>query len=175
MAGWSDAAYGDQSSLRKYRLGYLVGLTPRNFCGPRHIWQRASKSRRNQVTGSPGGGGYTFGEMLGRMSMLREFHGHFADLFLGTVGLEECGSPSTRLGEDRMIAEKLLVHLSPAIQEASELEELGNLYRFPGRGNPADGMTQLHSGILPLVRLIESGARNPGFARPPKGVAFGGT
>ena len=37
LAGWPDAAFGDQSSLGKCRLGYVIGLTASTLSGPCHI------------------------------------------------------------------------------------------------------------------------------------------
>ena len=38
-AGFSDAAYRDQSSLGKYRLGYVIGHTSSTLSAPCHIIQ----------------------------------------------------------------------------------------------------------------------------------------
>ena len=37
LVGWSDEAYGDQSTMGKCRLGYVIGLMPSTLRGPRHI------------------------------------------------------------------------------------------------------------------------------------------
>ena len=83
LVGWADAAYGAQSSLGECRLGYVIGLTSSNSCGPRHLIQWTPRFARKLVESSLGGEVYAFGEMLDHMSMLREFYGHFADAFSG--------------------------------------------------------------------------------------------
>ena len=37
LAGWSDAAYGDQATAGKRRLGNVIGLTSSVLRGPCHI------------------------------------------------------------------------------------------------------------------------------------------
>ena len=43
-----------------------------------------------------------------------------------------------------------------------------HVFWIPGKENPADGLTKMHSEILPLLRLLESGTYNPGMLRPLK-------
>ena len=105
-AGWSDAAYGDQSSLKKRRLRNVIGLMSPNLCGPCHIIHWASKFRRKLVRSSLGGEVYAFSEMLDHMSMLREFYGHFVGLYPGIAGLEDCDCLATHSKRKKMIAEK---------------------------------------------------------------------
>ena len=59
-----------------------------------------------------------------------------------------------------------------AIQQDSEIQELGNAYWILGRGNPADGLTKLRGDLLPLLRPMEPGSYNPGNLRLLQGVAF---
>ena len=89
LAGWSDAAYEDQSSMGKCRLGYVIGLMSPNLRGPCHIIHWTSKFTRKLVVSSLGGQVYALSEMLDHVSMLREFYGHLADLYPGMVGLED--------------------------------------------------------------------------------------
>ena len=49
---------------------------------------------------------------------------------------------------------------------------LGNVFLIPRRENPADGLTKLHSEILPRLRLMGSGTYNPAYLRPLKGATF---
>ena len=42
---------------------------------------------------------------------------------------------------------------------------LGNVYWLPGLENPAIGLTETRSDMDPLLRLLESGAYNPGALR----------
>ena len=110
---------------------------------------------------SLGGEAYAFSEMLGHMSMLREFYGSFADWYPGMVGLEDCESLLTRLKKNILVrhlfTESFLVRHFLAIQQTIEIQELDNVYWIPGKGNPADGLTKLQSETLPLLRLMEAG------------------
>ena len=55
LAGWSDAACGDQSSLGKCHLGYVIGLMSPTLRGPCHFIQWASKFTRKSAKSSLGG------------------------------------------------------------------------------------------------------------------------
>ena len=110
--------------------------------------------------------------MLDHMSMLREFYGHFTGLYPGLAGLEDCESLFTHLKKSKMITEKFLARHFLSIQQALEQKELDNAYWIPGKENPADGLAKLRSEILPLLRLLESGAYNPGILRPLKGISL---
>ena len=171
LAGWSDAAYGNTTRMGKCRLGYIIGVTSSNFCGPCHIIQRAPKFARKLVKSSLGREVYAFSEMLDLMSMLRGFYGHFAGSNPGLIGLEDCESPFAHL-KSKTITEKFLVRHFLPIQQALEAKELNNVSWIPGKGNPADGLAKLRSEILPLLRLLESGAYNPGMLRPLKGISL---
>ena len=172
LVGWSDAAYGDTSCLGRSRLGYIIGIISSNLCGPCHIIQWTSRFTRKTVKSSLGGEIYAFSEMLDHMSMPREFYGHFAGLFPGLVGLEDCESLFTHLKKCKMIAEKFLVRHFLSNRQAIEEQELGDVYWIPGKENPADGLTKLRSEPAPLLRLLESGSYNPGMLRPLKEVTF---
>ena len=111
---------------------------------------------------SRGGEVYAFSGMLGHMSMLREFCGHFSDLFPGMVGFEDCESPFARLRNNEVGAERFLVRRFCATQQPFELKELDNAYWIPGFENPADGLTKLKGDLAPLSRLLESGSYKPG-------------
>ena len=54
------------------------------------------------------------------------------------------------------------------------MQVLDNVYRIPGLGNPADGLANTQNDIVPLLRLLESGVRNPGILRPFKSIASNG-
>ena len=86
--------------------------------------------------------------------------------------MEDCESLFTHLKKNKLITEKFLVRHFLAIQQAIEPQELDTVFWAPGKENPADGLTKLHSEILPLLRLMEAGTHNPGCFRPFKGVAF---
>ena len=82
LAGWSNAALWDQSSLGKCRRGYVIGLMSSALSGPCHISHWASEFARIMVTSSLGGEVFAFSEMLRHMPMLREFYGHYSNLSL---------------------------------------------------------------------------------------------
>ena len=169
--GRSDAAHWYKSSLGERRLGYFIGLISPNLCGPCRVIHWTSRFARTLVKSSLGGEVFAFSEMLDHASMLREFSGHFVGPFPGLVGLGDCESLSAR--QKQMIAEKFSVRHLVAIRQAIEVQSVGNVYWIPGKGNPAEGLTKLHSEIFPLLRLMESGTDNPGVSRPLKGAVFG--
>ena len=109
LAGWSDAAYGDQSTSGKRRLGYVIALISSTLRGQCRIIQWASKFTRKLAEGSLGGEVYAFSEMSDHMSMLREFDKHFLDMSPGKVGFEDCESLFTQLANKKTIAEEFLV------------------------------------------------------------------
>ena len=128
-----------------------------NLCGPCHLIQWTSQFTRKLVKSSLGGEAYAFSELLDHMSILRGFYGYFTDVFSGMVGLEDCESLFADLKKKKLITEKFPDRHFLAIQQAIEIQELDNVYWIPGRENPADGLTKLRSGMLPLLRLMESG------------------
>ena len=109
--------------------------------------------------------------------MLREFFGHLLDCrcflnFPGMAGLENCGALLTHLKSKRGVAEKCPVRHFVIAQQAFELKQSGDVYRLPGVGNPADGLTKIKSGLVSLLCLLESWSYNPGTLRPLRGAAF---
>ena len=104
--------------------------------------------------------------------MLCGIYGNLTDLYPGMVGLEDCESLSARLKKTKVIPEKSSSRHFLATQQAIEIQELDNAYWIPGRENPADALTELKSALLPILRLAESGTRNPGYLRPLQGLAF---
>ena len=119
----------------------VSGVMSSNLCGPCHIIQWASKFARKLVKSSLGGEVYAFSEMLGHMSMLREFYGIFAGSKPGMIGLEDCESLFTHLKKSKSITEKFLVRHFMSIQQALEEKELNTVFWIPGKENPADGLT----------------------------------
>ena len=98
LAGWSDAAYGDQSALGECPLGYVIGLMSSALRAPHHIIQRTPKYTRKLVGSSLRVGEvHAFSETVDHMSMFRGFYVHFMDLSPGVVGFEDCERPFTPL------------------------------------------------------------------------------
>ena len=116
-----------------------------------------SKFTRGLAKSSLGGDVCAFSEMLDHMSMLREFFGHFKNLYSGMAGLEDCESLFTHL-KKKLIAAKFLERHVSVTQQAIEIQELGDVYWAPEREIRADGLTELHSGIPPLLRFTKSGS-----------------
>ena len=77
LAGWSDAAYVDQSTGRMCRLRYVTGLMSSTSTGPCHISQWTSEITRKMVKSSPGGEVYALSVMVDHMLLLRDFFGPF--------------------------------------------------------------------------------------------------
>ena len=88
------------------------------------------------------------------------------------VGLKDCESVATRLKTKRMVAEKYMVRRFFSIQQALEGGELENAFWIPGTENSADGLAEVRSDMVPLLRLFEPGGFRPGQLRPLKGVAW---
>ena len=84
----------------------------------------------------------------------------------------DCESLFTHLKKGKMIAEKFLAKHFLPIQQTLEEKGLDTAYWIPGKENPADGLTKLRSEIPPLLRLLESGAYNPGILRSLKGISL---
>ena len=73
LAGWSDAAYWDQSAEGGCRLGYVIGLMSSTLKGPRRISPWVSKFSREVAKCSPGSGVYALSEMVDHMLLLEDF------------------------------------------------------------------------------------------------------
>ena len=91
------------------------------------------------------------------------------------VGREDCNSLFTHFKNKKVAADKFLVRHFLAIQQATELRELDNVYCVPGPGNPADGLTKTNSDLAPRLRRLESGSYNPGPLRTLLGAPFRGS
>ena len=88
------------------------------------------------------------------------------------AGFEDCGSLFTHLKKERVITGRFPVRRFLAVQQATELKDLDNVYWLSGLGNSADGLTMIKSDLVPLLRLLESGSLNPSTLRPLRGVVF---
>ena len=167
VAGWSDAAYGGQSTLGKCRLRYVIGLMSSTLRGPCHIIQWASKFARKLVEGSLGGDVYALREMLDHTSMLREFYALFSDMSPGMMGFGDCEILLTHLKTKKIFAARHFL----AIQQAIEFGEFDSVHWLPGQGNPVDGLAETKTDLIPLLRLLEAGSQNPGVSRALRNVA----
>ena len=79
------------------------------------------------------------------------------------AGLEDSGSLFTYLTKSKSIM---------SIQQSLEEQKLNNVFWIPGKETPADGLTKMHSEILSVLRLLESGTYNPGMLRPLKRISL---
>ena len=170
--GWPDAAYGDQTEEGKCRSGYVIGLMSSTLKGPRHISQRTPKFARKMVKSSLGGEVYGLSELVDHMLLSKDFYGPFARLDPGVVGLEDCGSLFTLHKTKKRIADKYLVRHFSRIQQALETGDLEKAYCLKGTENPADSLTEVRSGMVPLLRLFGSGGFCLGHFRTLKHVAW---
>ena len=168
LAGWSDAAYGDLSQNGKCRLGYLIGIMSSSLTGPCHVLQWTSKFTRKPVKSSLGGEAYAFSEMIDHVALLREFP--FVVFGPSTLGLEYCGNLSTRPRGEATITEKCLARHFSGIQQVLRTGELDNISWLPGTGNPGGGLTEVKIEMVPLLRMLQSGAFCPGAIRPMRGA-----
>ena len=69
FAGWSGAAYVDQSPEGRRRVGFVIGLMSSTLNGLRRISRRASLFARQWVKKSVGGGVFEFSEMIDHVSL----------------------------------------------------------------------------------------------------------
>ena len=73
LVGWSDAAYGDQSTEGKCRLGFVIGLMSSTLKGPFRILQRTYKFSRKMVKSSLGGEVFALSEHGGSYVFVNGF------------------------------------------------------------------------------------------------------
>ena len=156
LVGRPDAAYGNESTPDKCRLGLVIELTASSLRGPFQNIHRASKSTRKLARSSPGGEAYAFSEMADHMAMLRELYAHVLDVSPGMVGIEGCESLFAHLKNKKPVAEKFLVRRLLAIQQTLGAPELDNANGLPGLANPAGGLTKTKIDMVPTL-LLESG------------------
>ena len=81
------------------------------LCRPTFVGRAIRSNGRRMGMSSMGGEVYAFSEMLGRMSILRGFYGHFTDLYSGMLGMEACESLFTHFKKNKVVAEKFPVRL----------------------------------------------------------------
>ena len=165
LAGWSEAAFGDQSTEGKCRLGYVVGPMSSTLKGPRHISQWTSKLTKKVAKSSLGGEVYALRETAGHMLLGKVVYEPFGGMNPGLAGLGDRESLYTHLKTGKRVAEKYLVRHFLSIQQALEGGEVENAFWLPGpgrRGSPPEdpGIGLLQSGALaPPQRRGLEGAR----------------
>ena len=90
----------------------------------------------------------------------------------GVVASEYCERLFAHLKTQKMIAEKYLVRNFLIIQQALKEGDFENAFWLPGTENLSDSLAQARRDMVPLLRVLESGAFCPGRLRPLKGVAW---
>ena len=109
VIGWSDVAYGGQPTEGKSRKGFVIGSMSSTLSRPRHVLQWTSKFARKLAKSGLGGEVYAPSEMVGHVSLFRDFYGTFDGLNPGMAGLEDCESLLTHPKTKEPVAEKYLV------------------------------------------------------------------
>ena len=89
LVGWSDAAFGDESTVGRCLRGYSIGLTSSSVTGPRHALRRAPEFTRKLVQSSPGGEVCALSVLADRLSLLGDFDAPGEVLAPGMVGLRK--------------------------------------------------------------------------------------
>ena len=105
LIGWSDAAYEDQSTEGKWRLGHMVGLTSSTLSGPCHLLQWTSEFTRKLEKTGFGGEVYALSEITDHTLLSRDCYRPPAGLDPGMAGLGACEIPFTHSKIKEMIAE----------------------------------------------------------------------
>ena len=103
--------------------------------------------------------------MIGRATILRKCHAPLGYLSPGMIGFEARGSLSTHLPNAKTAPDRYLVRHFPGIQRALGSHELGDGHRLPAAGNPADGLANVKSDMVPILRTLQTGALSPGALR----------
>ena len=152
LAGWSEAAHGDQSAGRKCRLGHVVGLMSFTLSGPRHIPRWTSGITRKLVEMTLGGDLYAIGEIVDT-SLRREFCGPLADSSRWPLRPHEArkdyrgGIFVPKLPEDSTVVGNC---------------GIGQRVLAPGLSEQSDK--------VPIIRLLEPKTFRPGILRPLRGM-----
>ena len=167
LAGWSDSAFGDQTSEGRCRLGCVIGPVSSTFRGPRHTLQWPSKFAKKLMKSSPWGEVYASCEMIGHVALRRNPLPPCVGASTGMAGKEDCGDLSAHLRRGVSRAQ-----FCWGIQRALGNVEPGNVFWFPGSENPGGGLIEVESDVSAFSRLLQSGLFSPGALRSLRVVAF---
>ena len=96
------------------------------------------------------------------MALMTEFY----SLSPEVAGMADCESSPTHLKNKNKVAEKYLGRRFLSTQQIIEQAELENAYWPPVLENTADGTRTVASDMVPILRLLESGALHQGLSRP---------
>ena len=106
LVGRSDTAYGDPTTERPRRLGYVIERVSPRLRDPCRRVQWSSKFDRNAAKGKLDGGAYAFEEMMDHTASMWQFYDLFVDLSPGKVGLEN-RAPVARRGVFLLLLRRL--------------------------------------------------------------------
>ena len=116
-AGWSDAAYGDQSPEGRSRLGYVISLITCTLSDPCLIPGWTLTFTRTLVGNSLGAEVYASSEVIDHVALLRENYAPFLNMSPGMIGLGSCESPPTHLRHTETITGKCLARRGSALSK----------------------------------------------------------
>ena len=134
--------------------------------GPHHILRWTSKFTRRLVGSGLGRGASALSEIARHVAPLRGIYSPFLGAPPVMVGMEERGSHFVRLRNETMVSEKYSMRRCLRFQQSLEDGDLDNVYWLPGLADPADGVAEDMSDMIPLPRLLGPGAFHSGMLRP---------
>ena len=91
------------------------------------------------------------------MALSREFYAPFVELLPGMVGMEDCESLSTHLGNTKAIAGRHLVRQLLGIQQSPDIIEPDGVCRLPSPENPENGPGKVKGDMVLVFRLLQAG------------------
>ena len=172
LAGWPDAACGNEPPESKCPPSYVIGSMSSTPCGQRHISQWPST-----LTGKPEKSDLSrkanaFSEMINHMTPLREFYVPSEHASPRTTGFDGCGSASAHLRKKQPAAGDHAAHHFLVIQQVLGNTKLDNVHWPPGAENSAGGLAKVTRDMAPLLHMVQSGPFCPGALRPLRNVSF---
>ena len=171
LVAWSNAAFQDQSSEGTCLLVYVIGPMSSTLNGPRHILQWASKFTRKLAKSSQGREVYALSEMVGHKSLLREFFGPFVETSPCLVGLEDYEGLLARRGNKGAITGENSARYLSGSQLSPGSNAMESVCWPPGTESCADGLNDVKSDMVPLLRMLRRRAFCPGARRPLRGAS----
>ena len=140
--------------------------------GPRRILQWASKFTTRLLEICPCGEVFASSVMIGRMSLLREFREPFEDLSPRMIGFEGCEILFTHMKDTKAVVEMYLIRHFSRIEQSLGTSKSDNASWLQGLETPADGLTNVESGVGPIGRFLEPGTLSPGIIWPLRGISL---
>ena len=125
--------------------------------GPRHPLHWSPRFTRRAAESSLGGNIYSFSKVADHAEMVMEFCTIFGCKELAPVRFAYCDSLVSRSPSRKVVAEAFLAGYFSAIQDTPYRQVLRNVSRIRGPPNPADGLTQRKSDLVPLPSILMKG------------------